>query len=39
MVRFAYFGGNSNNGANYGVYVNLNNAVSNRNWNIAAAHS
>lgn len=37
---FALVGGNSNNGANAGAfYVNLNNAFSNRNWNIAASQT
>ena len=39
IVALAIVGGNSNNGANCGFYVNLNNASSNANWNIGAAHS
>lgn len=34
LLRSVRFGGNVNNGANYGVlYFNANNAVSNSNWN------
>ena len=36
----AYRGGNSNNSSQVGTfYLNLNNTVSNSNWNIEAAHS
>jgi hypothetical protein len=31
----AIVGGNANNGSKCGFYVNLNNSVSNANWNIA----
>lgn len=35
--RLVLFGGNLNNGANAGLwYANLNNALSNANWNYAA---
>ena len=38
MVRFALVGGNSNNRYHVGTfYSNLNNTVSNANWNNAAA--
>lgn len=36
---FALLGGYSGNGANCGLYVNLNNTASNANWNIGTAHS
>lgn len=35
--RFAIRGGNCNNDANCGRYVNLNNTATNTNWNIGAA--
>ena len=39
-MTFAILGGNSNNEAKVGAfYCNLNNAVSNANWNIDAAQS
>lgn len=39
-MTFAILGGNSNNEAKVGAfYCNLNNAVSNVNWNIGAAQS
>ena len=38
--QFALFGGNSNNDGKVGTfYLNLNNAVSNANWNNGAALS
>nr|DAF64530.1 MAG TPA: hypothetical protein [Myoviridae sp. ctu6J18] len=38
-VAVALVGGNTNNGANCGAYVNLNNTASNANWNIGGSHS
>ena len=38
-VQFTLIDGNSNNEANYGFYVNLNNVVGNTNWNIDDADS
>jgi len=38
-VRAVRRGGNVNNGANCGRYINANNAVSNANWNYSAALS
>lgn len=35
MRAVAIVGGNANNGAKCGFYVNLNNSASNANWNIA----
>ena len=38
MVRLAFVGGNSNNRYHVGAfYSNLNNTISNANWNNAAA--